>query len=155
MLHDLPRFFAHNHWANRTLLHALHEFDDPEPRAIASLTHVFQGEHVWLMRIGHIPMQPFQTWTNPSLDLCDTLAPLVEQHWADVLATLTPARLAESITWSPPQGTDRTDTLADAIPHMLLHSARYRGEVTGVCNAAGLHIPDVDFMHWRHGVEAR
>lgn len=155
MLKDLPRFFAYNHWANRTLLDALHAIDGPPPRAVAALTHVYQGEHVWLMRIGHIPAAPFQPWTDASLAICDTLAPLVERHWADVLPTLTPDRLAQSVTWRPHHGADRTDTLTDAIPHMLLHSARYRGEVTGVCNAVHLHIPDVDFMHWRHGVEPR
>jgi len=155
MPHDFARLFAHDHWANRPLLDALHAIAVPPPRAVASLTHVYQGEHAWLMRIGHIPPEPFQTWTDPSLEICDRLAPIVERHWGEVIGGLSADRLAQAISWTVPQGPERTDTLADAIPHMLLHSARYRGEVTGVCNAAGLHISDVDFMHWRYGVEIR
>ncbi len=40
------------------------------------------------------------------------------------------------------------DPVGQVLEHMLLHSARYRGEAAGLSNAEGCRMHDLDYIIW-------
>ncbi len=147
------RWFSFTRWANQTVLTALQGMAAPPDRAVESLQHAIQGERTWLARLTEAPIPGPKTWGPYSLANCDDFAQAMEAGWDAYIDALTIEQLAAPITWHGPDGIDRHDSVGEGLQQMLLHSARYRGAATGVINAAGLSVPDVDFMHWRYGVE--
>jgi hypothetical protein len=41
------------------------------------------------------------------------------------------------------------DAVSEVLEHTLLHSAQYRGEAAGLSNAAGIQMPDLDYIFWK------
>ena len=147
------RWFTFGRWANQTVLTALQGMAEPPDRAVESLQHAIQGERTWLARLKETPIPGPKTWGPYSLENCEHFATDMVDGWDAYIDALTVEQLSTTITWRGPDGVDHVDVVGDALQHMMLHSARYRGEATGVINAAGLSVPDVDFMHWRMGIE--
>ncbi len=147
------RWFSFSRWANQTVLTALQGMAEPPDRAVESLQHAIQGERTWLARLTEAPIPGPKTWGSFSLANCERFAEEMIAGWDAYIEALTVEQLSATVSWRAADGPEHEDTVAEGLQHLLLHSARYRGEATGVINAAGLSVPDVDFMHWRYGVE--
>lgn len=148
MLDALLHAFRHDTWANRAVLNALSGAKDPPTPAVAAFQHILETEHVWFGRLLQDGAPMIQLWDTPSLTRCITWAVEVEQKKHLYLAHLTEEALAEPFSYRNSAGQEFTGMPADILLHTLLHSSQYRGEATGFAVAAGISVPDVDFIYW-------
>jgi uncharacterized damage-inducible protein DinB len=49
------------------------------------------------------------------------------------------------------RGNPHTTRWHDVLQHVLVHSAQYRGEALGLVAAAGLPVPDIDYLFYVRG----
>jgi len=138
-----------NQWANRLVFTVLTEAEGEPPEALAAFQHVLDTEITWLRRIEAIPSLDVSHWGEASLAQCESWSAEAEEWLLRLASGLDDTRLADTFSYRNSRGDEFTDTVADALLHMFLHSMQYRGEAAGFLNHTGHRIPDMDFMFWR------
>lgn len=148
MLELLLRAYRHDSWANRLVLDALEAAASPPIPAVAAFQHILETEEIWFGRFLGEDVRDVRLWDTPSLDRCIAWLPAVEQKKQFFLSTLTEEGLATQFGYRNQTGKEFTDARSVALFHVLMHSAQYRGEASGAAVAAGVPVPDVDFIFW-------
>jgi uncharacterized damage-inducible protein DinB len=145
MMEYLHKLFAYNHWANRETLTALKATGHPPPRALKIMGHVIGAERLWLGRVQQ--EKTGAVWPELTLDQCDAQIADLQQLWQDYLKSLTPAKLAQPISYTNTKGESFTDAVQDILLHLVMHSAYHRGQVASELRGSG-HTPAyTDFIH--------
>ena len=140
------RLFAYDEWANREALASLASAGTPPARALRLMAHVAAAERLWLER-SRGERQSMPVWPELSLDECAAHLAELPGLWRDYLASLTPARLAESVAYTNSKGEPWTSVRADVLTHVVMHSAYHRGQVALDVRAAGATPAYTDFIH--------
>jgi uncharacterized damage-inducible protein DinB len=138
-----------NRWANRRVFDVLRSSAGEPVKALAAFQHALVTEANWLRRIEAAPDPNPPLWSEPSLRTCEAYAGEVEERLLRVTAHLSDARLESNFSYTNSRGSAFTDTVADALLHMFMHSMQYRGEAAGFLNTAGHHVPDFDLIFWQ------
>ena len=153
---DFARLFAYNRWANAKTLETASPLSEEElgralggsfGSVLGTLTHLYSAEWIWNERLegrspGGLPDSP---------ELA-TLAGVVAK-WRSVesaleafVAAVTPARLAESISYRSVKGDAFTRTLEDVLVHVVNHSTYHRGQVTTLVRQLGRKAASTDYL---------
>ena len=157
-LETLRTFFAFGRWANRMILESVaaltaEEYARPIGGSFGSvqgtLVHLYGADWVWLERFhGRSPR------AMPADDDLATLEPLA-QKWREVqagqdvyIATLTPERLAEPLSYVSFSGDSFTRRLGDALLHLANHGTYHRGQVATLMRQLGQKATSTDYLRF-------
>lgn len=138
----LARLFDYNAWANTRLVERLG--DHPEPLRIAA--HSLTAERIWLMRLHNERVTVTPIWPTLSSEACARLADANAATYRTYLDGLTEQELSRRVRYRNSKGTEYRTPVADALTHVLLHSAYHRGQAATALRAAGAEPPVTDFI---------
>ena len=157
-LSTLRNFFAFGRWANRTILESVaaltpEEYARPIGGSFGSvqgtLFHLYGAEWVWLER--------FRGRSPRDMPAGDDLAELgaLARKWREVeagqdayIATLTPERLAEPLSYVSFSGDRFTRHLGDALLHLANHGTYHRGQVATLLRQFGRQAVPTDYLRF-------
>ncbi len=142
----LRRQFAYDDWANREVLAALKVSQSSTSKPRQLLAHILSAERLWLERIRKQP-QTFPVWPDFSLDQCEGQISELASLWRGYLEHVSPAALSPSVAYKNSKGEAWTNTVADILTHVMLHSAYHRGQIASHMRAAGEQPAYTDFIH--------
>jgi uncharacterized damage-inducible protein DinB len=136
-------------WANRLVFEVLRASDGEPANALAAFQHVLETEVNWLRRLEGVADANPPLWIEPSLAQCEAYAAEVDERLDRVAADLDSTRLESAFSYANSHHHEFTNTIADALLHMFMHSMQYRGEAAAFLNAAGHRVPDFDLIFWQ------
>lgn len=142
---EARRLFRYDHWANREVVRALQAAPQPTPRSLKLVAHVAAAEQLWLDRLRQRP-QALPVWPDLALALGAALVDEAARAWGGYLRELTAARLAERIAYTNTKGQPWTNTVADVLQHVVMHSSYHRGQIAADMRAAGQEPAYTDFI---------
>jgi uncharacterized damage-inducible protein DinB len=142
---DAQRLFRYDHWANRAVVRALEVAPQPTPRSLTLLAHLVAAEQLWLDRLRQRP-QALPVWPDLALAQGAALVEDVARAWGGYLRDLTTARLAEGIVYTNTKGQPWTNTVADVLQHVVMHSSYHRGQIAADMRAAEQDPAYTDFI---------
>jgi uncharacterized damage-inducible protein DinB len=146
MLALLRRLNQCDAWANHLLFDVMRRTPSlPEPK-LAVYQHLLRAEQAWLLRLTGKDPSTTPIWETPTLADSEELLGLAADAMAAYFQTLNTSQLDATFSYRDSQGTEYTNTVADALMHLLLHSARHRGEVAAALGDAGADVPPIDFI---------
>ena len=146
MLTLLRRLNRCDAWANHLLFDVLRRTPSlPEPK-LAVYQHLLRAEQAWLLRLTGQDPSTTPIWETPSVADSQELLGESVNAMATYFGALDAAQLNETFSYRDSAGAEYTNTVADALMHLLLHSARHRGEVAAALGDAGADVPAIDFI---------
>ncbi len=146
LLDHYRRLFAYNAWANQEVLNGFRQVGAPPPRALRLLAHVLGTEYEWKSRIVG-QHSPVAIWPDFTLADCERNARELPQVWRVFLDRLAPARLGETVTYFNSKGEKWSNTIADILTHVVMHSAYHRGQIAREMREAGHQPAYTDYIH--------
>ncbi len=146
MLTLLRRLNSLDAWANHLLFDVIRATPSlPEPK-LAVYQHLLRAEQAWLDRLAGKDPATMPIGESPSLSTCQEILGESVAAMAEYFQALTAAQLGQKFSYHDSHGTMYSDAVADALMHVLLHSARHRGEVAAALGDAGAEVPPFDFI---------
>lgn len=145
MINHLNRLFAHDHWANRSVLAAFNRINVPPEKSLRWFAHILAAEDLWLARLTKADRK-VDVWPTLSVDQCQSYLNEQTAAWDNYLATLTPDSLNSTITYRNTKGQAWTNTVQDVLTHVSLHSAHHRGQIVADLRAHGHQPPYTDYI---------
>jgi uncharacterized damage-inducible protein DinB len=136
MIGRLNRELAYNVWANRETLRSLLAARTVPERAVAVMGHIIADEWMWLRRIGH-PTPAMEIWPALSLHDCEGQLGELSRAWRSYLNGLTPESLGRQYRYTNSKGEDWSNTVADVLEQVVLHSCYHRGQVASFLGRVG------------------
>jgi len=147
MSDSLGERLRYNAWANDTLYRAMRAKDAPEA-SFRAFQHALETEMTWSGRIlgradANVPL-----WGGLSISQCDEWMFTARRQLEQAVAEHEPDGYVRTFTYRNSTGREFENPVAEVLEHMLIHSAQYRGEAAGLSNAAGVQMPDLDYIFW-------
>lgn len=137
---ELTAFFEYDLWANRRWAVYLSGRRWPEPES-AIFRHILSASTIWLLRLeGDSPAaMPSPATDDPTMvDLHD--------KW---LRVVTNRDLEEVIHYKRVNGEALSSRVGEIARHVANHATYHRGEIRGLCRAAGLDdFPETDYIRF-------
>ena len=146
LLGHLRRQFRYDSWANGEVLATIRVSTRSTARPLQLLAHILSAERLWLERIKKQP-QSLPVWPDFTFEQCEAEIAELAQLWREFLDQLSPAALAESVSYKNSKSEPWTSTVEDVLTHVLLHSAYHRGQIASVTRAGGEQPAYTDFIH--------
>ena len=142
------RLFAYEDWANREALASLEAVATPPPRSVKLLAHIAGAGRLWHGRLRRHGT-PAAVWPDLDLPQCRTALEDLTRLWSAYLERLTPAGLAETVSYVNSKGEPWSSGVEDILTHVVLHSSYHRGQIAADMRASG-HAPAyTDYIHAR------
>jgi len=132
----LKRELAYNVWANLEVLRSLLVAQTVPDRAQEVMDHIIGAEWLWLRRLGH-DAAPMEVWPNLPLAECEAQLGELSRAWQTYLSGLTLDSLGQQIRYTNSKGEDWSNTVADMLTHVVLHSSYHRGQIATLLGRAG------------------
>ena len=161
MSQDLPTLrdlFAYGRWANRTILGPVAELTAEQyARSIGgsfgsvqgTLVHLYGADWVWLERFhGRSPRAMPSGADLPTLDALAGRWREVEAGQNAYIASLTPERLTEPLSYLNTSGDPFTRRLGDALLHLANHGTYHRGQVATLLRQLGRKPASTDYLRF-------
>lgn len=143
----LSRELAYNAWANREALRSLLAARAAPDRAVAVIAHIIGAEWTWLERLGH-PGPDVAVWPSVPPDECASRLDDLARAWSDHVRGLTADGLDQEITYTNSKGERWSNSVADVLTHVVLHSAYHRGQIASLLGRAGETAAYTDYIEW-------
>ena len=150
LLAYLRRLFAYNHWANQEVLATMRKEQAGSERSQKFIAHIVGAEWLWLRRLKE--GKQMAVWPDLTLTECENEVQALGAAWHTYLASLTEQQLTQTIAYTNSIGERWSNSIADVLMHVAMHSAYHRGQIASDTRQAG-HTPAyTDFIHCvRHG----
>ena len=132
----LNQELAYNAWANREAFRSLCSARTVPERAIAVMAHIAAAEWLWLRRLGH-HAPPMEVWPALPLAECEGQLRELSRAWQAYLDGVTLESLRQQIRYTNSKGEEWSNTVADVLTHVVLHSSYHRGQVASLLGRAG------------------
>ena len=145
---SLEERLRYNNWANMTLYNALETNGAPDD-AMRAFQHVLETELTWSSRILGLGNPKLKLWEPVSAETRAEWVNRARAQMARIAAEGPPGGFARTFAYENFSGKPFEDSVAETLEHTLLHSAQYRGEAAGFSNAAGVQMPDLDYIIWQ------
>lgn len=145
---SLPKRIAYNAWANATLYRELKAKGAPET-ALRAFQHLLETELTWSGRILGRGNPPITLWEPVAPETRDEWFVTAREQLDQVAGAEISTDFARAYTYQTYAGQEFEGTVADTLEQVLTHSAHYRGEAAGLSNAAGIQMPDIDYIFWQ------
>lgn len=142
----LKRQFSYNEWANREVLASLQANAPAIERPLQLYAHILSAESLWLDRLNQ-QSPKIAVWPRSGLDECKALLAEVGAAWNEYLREISPARLAQTCSYTNSKGEPWSSSVLDVLTHVLYHSAYHRGQIASTMRANGQTPPYTDFIH--------
>jgi uncharacterized damage-inducible protein DinB len=151
---ELGRLYAYNRWANARAFESASALTAEELRrevggsfatVLGTFTHLVGAEWVWLERWHGRSPRALPTGFSTLEELRVSLSE-VEAGQVEVLAALTPERLAERITYVNFAGQTWTYALADMLVHLVNHGTYHRGQIATLLRQLGGKPLSTDYL---------
>lgn len=139
------RGFAHDGWANRSVIEALEALASPPERAVRLLGHVLAVERLWWTRLRREP--PPAVWPEHDLRRCRVELERLGPDWEALLGSPDPNLLDQRVPYVNSLGESWENAVEDVLDQVLLHSAHHRGQIASELRGAGHEPPYVDLIH--------
>jgi uncharacterized damage-inducible protein DinB len=144
---SLATRLRYNAWANDLLFRELVAKAAPEA-AMRAFQHVLETEITWSCRILGMDNPPITLWKPVSAETRALWVRTARAQLDRVVAEGGPDPFSRTFRYRSYAGQEFEDAVAEVLEHTLLHSAQYRGEAAGLSNAAGVQMPDLDYIIW-------
>lgn len=154
-LQNFRRLFAYDAWANHETFASLTNATAVPPRAQKIMAHIVAAEAIWFSRVQMDPAgnQPFAVWPDLNLEQCQMQLDSIIMSWKEYLASLSAAKLYQEISYTNTKGESFSNTIADILQHVIMHSAYHRGQIATDLRSAGFTPAITDFIYAvRHGL---
>lgn len=145
-LQHLRRLFAYDDWANRETLESLKKAETPPARSLQLMAHIAASRRLWLGRLIQ-DGEKVAVWPELSLEESETELERLATLWGDYLSRLTPAKLAEEISYVNTKGQPWRNKVEDILLHVVIHAAYHRGQIASGVRASGNTPAYTDFIH--------
>jgi uncharacterized damage-inducible protein DinB len=157
MKDDFQSLFAYNRWANRRVLDACRKLTpeqytaEPVPgwsSVRSTVVHIAIVTEGWLRGLVGDPDESVPT--EKEIATVDDAERLLERAYKmvdDLLATMTPERLATPVTLRR-RGRSATLPPWALFRHLVNHSTYHRGQVASKLKRFGIEQPATDFVFW-------
>jgi uncharacterized damage-inducible protein DinB len=139
---------AYNAWANAVLYRDLKAKGAPES-ALRAFQHLLETELTWSSRILGMGNPKIKLWEPVSPETRDEWFVAARRQLEQVAAAEGANGFSGSYRYQNYAGKEFEGTVADTLEQTLTHSAQYRGEAAGLSNAAGIQMPDLDYIIWQ------
>ncbi len=147
MLDYFVRAFHYDTWAGQATLTACAQAGEKLPEhARKRLAHIAAAHRLWQARLKG-EMAPVPVWPDWTLEETARQIERAADAWATWLASATPERLEETVSYTNSKGEDHTSRVEDVLTHVLLHAAYHRGQIASDLRAAGAEPAYTDFIH--------
>jgi uncharacterized damage-inducible protein DinB len=93
-------------------------------------------------------------WPELDVDGCAAGLAGLADLWRQVEADLSPERLSDSIAYRNTKGEFWTNSVADVLTHMALHSGYHRGQIALLVRAGGSTPSPTDYIAFIRGAPA-
>ncbi len=155
---DVAKLFAYTRWATGLTLEAVSELTAEEfGRGIggsfgsvqATLAHLCGADWVWLERWhGRSPRSLPPSQETPTFEALREKWLEVQEGQREFVETLTPARIAEPLTYVAFRGDSYTYPLGEALVHVTNHGTYHRGQVVTLLRQLGRTPTSTDYMRY-------
>jgi len=137
---ELSAFFDYDLWANRHWAAYLAGRGWPEPES-AIFRHILSASTIWLLRLeGESPA------AMPAPGIDDATMVDLHDRWVHVV---TNRDLKEVIDYKRMNGEALSSRVGAIARHVANHGTYHRGELRGLCRAAGLDdFPETDYIRF-------
>ncbi len=136
---DFRRLFQYDYWANQAASGALKSADVTSGRAIALLGHIVGTQYEWYARIKE-EASPLAIWPELTIAQYEQHADALRGIWQEFINTLDPSSVMATVAYKNSKGQPFTNTVADILLHVLMHSTYHRGQIATEMRAFG-HTP--------------
>lgn len=136
---------AYDRWANLRTLASMQQADTVPARARLWLPHIVGAQYEWLARLQGLKNE-LPIW--PDWDLDETAVHLekLQEIWQGYLDASPAPNLHKPIAYKNTRGEPFSDTPADIVQHVLLHSHYHRGQIAAELRAANNAPAITDFI---------
>lgn len=148
MNHSFAKRIAYNAWANAVLYNALKAKSAPEA-ALRAFQHVLETELIWSSRMRGQGNPGIKLWEAVPAETRDEWFAQARRQLEQVAEAEAPTGFSRTYAYQNLSGQGFEGTVADTLEQVLTHSAHYRGEAAGLSNAAGIQMPDLDYIFWQ------
>lgn len=140
----LRRLFEYDDWANREVVASLQALPYAPHKAVRLMAHVVAVEYVWLARLKSQPDPAvWPEWTLPEIAQHRGALPAIVTQYFEAVP---PERLGEQISYRNTKREDWTNSIADILMHITMHSAYHRGQIATVLRDTGVAPPYTDYI---------
>jgi uncharacterized damage-inducible protein DinB len=148
------RLFIYNDWANETILNNLKAINlEEESDALKITSHLINAQFIWLSRINSDTSLHIPAWKLHPLSELNSLAKKATALWLPYIDDLTDQELERSFNYGNSAGDKFTNTVGDALPHIVNHASYHRGQVAKLIRAKGFDPVNTDFITYARSVE--
>ncbi|CAN5165440.1 damage-inducible protein DinB [soil metagenome] len=150
------RLFIYNDWANETIIENLQACDMEENSDALKITsHLINAQFIWMSRITNDSGLHIPAWKTHPLSELTSLAKRATEIWLPYIDNLTEQELNMSFDYSNSAGDQFTNTVGDALPHIVNHASYHRGQVAKLIRAKGFDPVNTDFITYARSVEKK
>lgn len=153
LLEHIRHLWQHAFEADARLLAAIQATAGDVPGVLREYTHLIAAEETWLARIEQRPPRT-TVWPDASLTDAQTLREQTEAAYRAYLAGLHDEALSAPVQYTNSAGQSFTDTVADILLHVLLHSQYHRGKVNLLLRQNGHSPVATDYIAFVRGAPA-
>ena len=141
----LRRLFAYNHWANQEVLATMRQSQSVPERSRKFMAHIAGAEWLWLRRLKD--GRQIAVWPDLTLAECENEVQALNTAWRTYLDSLSEQQLQQTIPYTNSIGERWSNTVADVLMHVAMHSAYHRGQIASDTRQAGQTPAYTDFIH--------
>ena len=155
---QVATLFAYTRWATAMTLDSVSPLSPEEFRrpiggsfgsVQATLAHLYGADWVWLERChGRSPKALPKAEELASFDLLKTRWNDVQEGQRAFVASLTPDRMEEPLTYVNFVGQTWTYPLGEALLHVANHGTYHRGQVATMLRQLGKSAVSTDYLRW-------
>ena len=157
VLHSLFKYKA---WINEQLFAEMRKFDveahkDARHSAMRILNHVYVVDRIFAAHLSG-KTHAYSAANTPETPTLEALSAAVhesDREYVDYTASVTPAQLAEEVSFSFTDGDRGRMTREEMLMHVTAHGAYHRGGVGRILVQAGLQPPRDVYTTYLHTAE--
>jgi uncharacterized damage-inducible protein DinB len=115
----------HQAWADRRVADAIAVLPQMHDKSKKLFDHILAAQHTWISRILNVPSE-ISVWPL----LSNSQWPiLIEKHHQQLLDLVNTNRLQNELIYKNSTGQEFSNTVAEVLLHLTLHSQYHRGQV--------------------------
>ncbi|MFZ5434191.1 MAG: DinB family protein [Calditrichota bacterium] len=148
------QLFVYDYWANKQLLHSLQKNTNLPQRAIELFNHLLLTHAYWWDILNRKPRRIRSLWLEAPKDepiffwnsRCRGMNNHALRRWLEYVENIPDPVEEQKFSYTDTNGKICTKSVASILTHVYSHSLYHRAQIIADLKAAGLSIPDTDFL---------
>ncbi len=142
---EVRRLIGYDKWANQRTLDSIRSTDPLPARARLWFPHIVGVQREWLARLQG-ERSSVAIWPEWTIDETKTQLETLYAFWFAYLDATPAPDIRAEISYQNSRGDSYTNTIADIVQHVLLHSHYHRGQIAAEIRAANSTPAISDFI---------